>query len=347
MLFMVIVLLAKPVKLEVRLLLVVMAALISLFANNVEERYNAPVRLIIWCLLVLAVGPLLYNAKLIIFRKVLYEHLMVIFMLVGGLSFFWRFGLPRFGMGHFSGALSHSMLLAPVASLGGLFAFYRFIHANAKQKNVYLVLFLLNSICVVLASSRSAAAAYAVGFMVYLVFSRFSWRKTSIVGMCILIAYLAIGIDQDALLESESVSDTVFTRENENTRETLWNERIKEFQSSPLFGVGFATQDDKVVNEKNENEAGQLEPGSTYLMILSMMGITGGITVLFFILKPLLSRKFWRQVVNLEQYKLASLLFFLVHFLAEGYIFAAGSLLAFSFWTLIGAIYPYSGIRVR
>ena len=80
-------------------------------------------------------------------------------------------------------------------------------------------------------------------------------------------------------------------------------------------------------------------------MVLSMIGIFGTFAVMLFLSKPLLSRKFWKRITSSKRYMLASYAFFSVHFLAEGYLFASGSLMAFVFWTLVGATYPYAGIR--
>ena len=341
LLALVIFLLGVPGKLEPSMLFIVFASALSLLANDVPEKYNTTVRFTIFLLLVLSVGPLLYNANLVRFRKLLYEKLTWVFMWVGGVSFFCTMGLPSFEMGHFSGLLAHSMLLGPVASLGGLHAFSKFIYAKDRKKTVYLSLFNLNTACVVLASSRISALAYVFGFFVFLLFSRFPGRNTYFVVIGLLGLFLALGSGNQTPLESE----TVFTRDlAENTRETLWNDRIAEFNNSPLIGVGFAVQKDDIDEQSGDNEEGTIEPGSTYLMILSMTGVIGGLAFIIFLFKPLLNKQFWQQVIYAQPDKAAALGFFIVHFIAEGYVYSAGSLLAFTFWVLMGAIYPYKGL---
>ena len=146
-------------------------------------------------------------------------------------------------------------------------------------------------------------------------------------------------------LESDTITGTILSRGTVNTRETLWNDRIREFHSSPIFGVGFASQSNLLSETKSGELGGKIEPGSTYLMVLSMTGVIGMMALLFFFLKPLMSLNFWTRVYSIERYKLAAYIFFLVHFVAEGYIFSSGSLLACVFWLLVGATYPYQGIR--
>ena len=344
LLALVIFLLGVPGKFEPGMLFIVFASALSLMANDVPEKYNTSLRFTIFLLLVLSVGPLLYNANLVRFRKLLYEQLTLVFMWVGGVSFFCTMGLPSFGYGHFSGLLAHSMLLGPVASLGGLYAFSKFIYAKDRKRTVYLSLFGLNTICVLLASSRVAALAYVFGFFVFLLFSRFPARNTYFVMIGLLGLFLALGSGNQASFESET--ETVFSRDmEENTREALWNDRIAEFNSSPFVGVGFAVQDDAINEQASQDEEGRIEPGSTYLMVLSMTGAIGGLAFLVFLLKPFFNRQFLQQVIYGQPDKAAALGFFMVHFIAEGYIYSAGSLLAFTFWLLMGAIYPYKGLN--
>ena len=345
LLALVILLLGLPGKLEPSLLFVVFSAVLSLLANDVDEKYNTPVRFTIFLLLVLAIGPLFYNANLVRFRKLLYEKLTLVFMWIGGVSFFCTMGLPSFGVGHFSGLLAHSMLLGPVASLGGLYAFSKFITAEKRKRTVYLSLFGLNTLCVLLASSRVAVLAYVFGFFVFLVLSRFPGRNTYFVVIGLLGLFLAVGSGNQSLFELET--ETVFSRDMEqNTRELLWDDRIAEFNLSPMFGIGFEVQKDDINSQEGTgDESGVIEPGSTYLMILSMTGAIGGLAFSVFFLKPFFSRQFWQQVIFGQPEKAAALGFFMVHFIAEGYIYSAGSLLAFTFWLLMGAIYPYKGLN--
>jgi O-antigen ligase len=128
----------------------------------------------------------------------------------------------------------------------------------------------------------------------------------------------------------------------QNTRESLWKQRLKEFNDRPVFGVGFASEDNGLVDIRKKDKSGKIEPGSSYLMILSMTGFAGAISILFFLSKILFDKKFWKLTTKKEIYKLAVLGFFSIHFFSEGYLFASGSLMAFVFWTLIGSIYPYS-----
>ena len=341
----------KGMKVEWRMLLFVIFSGISLILCDADARYNAPARLMTWILLISAVGPLLYNSNLIRLRNSLFEAVVYIFMILGTVSFlYWLAGLPNLGRGHFTGIMAHSMLLAPIASLGGIYAFYRFFHASSwRSRYVFIALFIFNTIDVLLAASRSAFVGFVLGVLILIFFNKFKYRRI-IISITILFALgTAINMnDTDTYVASNSSNEMLNEMESrglENTREVLWNDRIREFKTNPFFGVGFASQDDKLLEGKVGGEKGNIEPGSTYLMILSMTGLFGTLAMILFLSKPLLSRKFWKRISSSDRYKLASFGFFSVHFLAEGYLFASGSLMAFVFWTLVGATYPYSGIN--
>jgi hypothetical protein len=340
----------RGVNVEWRMLLFIIFAGISLILSDADARYNAPVRFMTWILLISAVGPLLYNNILIRFRSKLFETTLYVFMLIGGVSFlYWVAGLPNLGRGHFTGIMSHSMLLAPMTSLGGIYAFYRFFHAlSLRARYIYFLFFIFNVLSVLLAASRSAFVGLVIGFLILLFFTKFKYKKF----LMIIIALFAFGMAANMTEADENISNNnssellseMEKRGMENTRESLWRDRIVEFKAHPVFGVGFASQDDKLLVGAKGSKEGQVEPGSTYLMILSMTGIAGTLAMLFFLSKLLLSRNFWRVMTRSEQYKLASFAFFSVHFLAEGYLFASGSLMAFVFWTLVGSTYHYLGI---
>lgn len=60
------------------------------------------------------------------------------------------------------------------------------------------------------------------------------------------------------------------------SRDDLWDARMTEFKGFPIFGVGFATvKPDYAKTNKVNLETGTIEPGSSWLFLLSSMGITG------------------------------------------------------------------------
>jgi hypothetical protein len=120
-------------------------------------------------------------------------------------------------------------------------------------------------------------------------------------------------------------------------RGILWERRLSEFISSPLYGIGFANDSSLSQNELYIEE-GKVEPGSSWLLVLSMLGILGLMpfvsifgSSLYFIFKSNLQPK-------LLPYLGSILIFFGIHMVGEGYVFAAGSGIIIYFWLILGVI---------
>ncbi len=348
----------KGFHINVLMLLVGTSAIISLVINDYDEKYSPVFRLYSWILMVATVGPLIYSHSLVKFRQELLEGFMKVFMWVGAISFpYWIVGLPNFGRGHFSGLMNQSMTLAPVAAFGALYAFYLFLKEKkgTKRKIVFFTLFIFSSMSIFIAASRAAFVAYMLAFFVYLIFNRFAFRKTIMMLVLLFTVTIASIMTDGGFSSGNSSSDSkdnVLDRGMENTREVLWTNRMIEFNSSPYFGVGFATQSDDIIifdkgHEDYEGSNGRIEPGSTYLMILSMTGLFGAFAMLLFMIRAFMSRDFWRRISLQESYKLALFVFFSVHFIAEGYIFSSGALFACFFWLLLGSTYPYAKLNYK
>jgi len=106
-----------------------------------------------------------------------------------------------------------------------------------------------------------------------------------------------------------------------------------------MYGVGFAALRYEK-SAKGPMEKGTIEPGSSYLAILSMTGLLGAISFLLLML-PMLSPSNLRKASQVSVYPIACLMFFAIHFVGEGYIFAAGSVQNVIFWLVCGVLYPY------
>jgi len=338
----------KGIHIEWRFFLFIIVAALSLVVNEVEAKYSAPFRLGLLILLVSTLGPLVVNPYLLRFRDGLLETFFKSFMLIGGISFiYWVVGLPNMGRGHFTGLMNQSMMLAPLASIGGLYAFHRFIEEpKGRKKMIFLTFFIFSAFDVILAASRTALIAFSLGFSIFLFFNKFKFRGVVLLGLIVGTIFLASGMDDEMNTPQEnSILGEMLSRGTKNTRETLWEDRINEFKSSPIFGVGFASQSNVLADKTGEKMGGRIEPGSTYLMVLSMTGLLGAFVLLFFFFRMAINRDFWYRVAIKERFKLATFIFFAVHFIAEGYIYSSGSLLAAIFWLLVGATYPYKGMN--
>lgn len=332
----------KGFKIEIKMLFVILIFLTSILINDIDPKFNSEIRFITWIVMISMIGPLFYSYHLNLFKEKLLDTFMYVFMLLGTISFiYWLAGFQSLGRGHFSGIFSHSMVLAPISSMGVLYAIHRFYKAETNfLKYFYLILFLSNFLALILSASRSALAAVLIALFIFLIFAKLKYKKY------FLFFGILMGIIANSFislnLEKSNITQSIATRGFDNTREILWHDRLLEFKNNPYFGVGFAAQDDKIKGKigKRGSEEGVVEPGSTYLMILSMTGLLGTIAIIIFFSRYIKNLKFWKNNLLEINYKILLLTFFIIHFIAEGYIFSSGSIFAFIFWLLIANTYP-------
>ena len=131
--------------------------------------------------------------------------------------------------------------------------------------------------------------------------------------------------------------------DTKNSRTDLWNDRIAEFKHSPWIGVGFGSVNQQISTHEKIKRGGTIEPGSSWLFVLSSIGVFGFFlfSLLFFIpiYKLICRRKIIKDSVFLSSNSI--LICFFVHMFFEGYILSSGSMLFLYLWTTIGVSQPY------
>jgi hypothetical protein len=329
-------------------LLLIVGTATSLVVNDVDAKYGTGIRWILWFMLLGSVGPIFSSKTLLTIRHKALQYFLNGFVIITVLSFLYSIlGLPNIGRGNFAGLMNQSMVLGPVAAISGIYSFYKYLINNRlKTKYYYLAISAISGLVVILAASRLAFAGFIAG-MIFLFAKPFKNR--------IIYAFLIISmgivvyarIDEGVEKTKQSIDKGLVEKGTNNSRESLWNDRIIEFRSSPIFGVGFSAQNDRITESDigGGKMGGRVEPGSGYLMILSMTGIFGLLLFLWYFYFLFNSKRFWNEIFKQETYKLSIFAFFAVHFIGEGYVYSAGSMLGSLFWLMVGVTFPYANVK--
>lgn len=249
-------------------------------------------------------------------------------------------GLPSMvGRGGYTGFFGHSMILGPMAAIAMLVNIHRAYSITKKKLRWgYLALSALSLVTCVAAGSRSALLAGIAGGLFYY-YKINQGKMTRFIKVIMVIT--AIGIFSFPLWESytERLMDKMAYAEQKGdvlvTRAKMWQTRLKEFNSSPVYGVGFAAVDTSI-NKKLDETEGRIEPGSSWLAVLSMVGLFGFVPFILIIAGYL---KFvFKDKTNPTNSAFVGglLILFIVHMMAEGYVLSAGSGLFFYFWLVLG-----------
>lgn len=335
-------------------ILLILGALASLTFNDVPPVFNAWQRLAFFVLMSLPISPMLSNNKFCMNRMKALNFVLWMSAGIGIASFFcYLMGINYMvnfftgensvnNAGWFGGITVHSMLMGPVSALGATFMTWYATGATFRTKRnkyiAYGVVFACLAAAMLSASRGSTAAAIIGSAVVYILRNGKSGsRMTSS-----LIGLLFIGMVAQPLLSP--FTDMVMQKQSENiasgstfsSREIKWENRIDEFVSNPLVGSGFCTVG---INTDDYSQGGIVETGSSWLAVLSMMGIVGVISIFLIVFKPIFT--IYRRMNRTDVLFFGIFCVFLLHMATEGYIFAGGNFMFFYFWLFVGSVHAY------
>lgn len=244
--------------------------------------------------------------------------------------------------GHFGGIFNHSMKLGPMASLASIFLTYK---AFVTKKKWFWALSSICACAVLFSASRGSFVALIGGtFSLMYKYSETKRHLMKIVLTTVVLLAITYPIWNSAMagLEQKQAAN-VSMGGTLTSRTEKWLNRISEFESSPLWGVGFSSIDPDT-HEYWNKEKGVIEPGTSWLSILSMLGIVG------FTLFMVIFKKAYTLVFNSTDscciLLYSFLIFYSIHMITEGYIFAAGNPVCVFFRLLLACCYDKKYIGV-
>lgn len=343
----------KPVKVNFLVFLFIIVSAISLLVNDVPSIFNANKRLLIFVIISTFLGPLLNSYPIFVFRNkiiCIVNRILILFTGISFITYIFGISFPWSGTGANSGLFNHSLMLGPLAAVSLIILAYirldfKQLNFDVKYKKFVNLFILLISLALIVSSSRSSIIGVTIGLL-FFIFKTNQKNIGKIFSIIFKIIFI-ISITSPLWLSFTSgiIKKMEYTEERGSliaSRSEHWDARIYEFESSPLFGIGFATAD---INSPlaigiNE-ETGGLEPGSSWIAILSMTGVFGFVPIVLLFIH--LFTFLWKDKNHLSKSGvLGSLLvFFSLHMGAEGYFLAAGGFLFFYIWLLLGVIYGY------
>ena len=328
------------------------ACISSIIVNDIPSFFNPWGRLASFILVTSLIAPFFGSQSLYRLRMEVFELIQYFLQPIVILSFLtYLAGMSFTVRARFSGITVHSMILAPICADVILFSVYKLMRhkishksrINIKWRIYYIGLIVISFLTLLLCASRTALIGIIIATLVLLYFA--NGRKIlKTISMVIAVA-LVWGMSESYLISYTAGLE--YKNESSmrggsmmSTRESHWHQRINEFLSSPVFGVGFGNIDIEVDEGSNFNEdKGQIETGSSWLSILSMTGILGLICFLALFIRSIKQlTDIYRRNPRICLLLTGLLTFWCIHMMAEGYILAAGGFLFFNVWLLLGVI---------
>lgn len=316
--------------------------------------FNSWMRYGLFVILYLVVSPLVINIKAKDFRVRAFKGSILCCIIIGTISFICYFlginlmrniytgGYLEYQQntaGTFSGITNHSMLLGPISGVGVIASTY-----YALRHNKYF--WILAGMCggaLLFAASRSSLIATLGGELIFFYFSTEkvgkNLKRVILVGIVLIATNPLWDGAMDGIMAKNHGS--IYSGINTSSRTPKWDIRFEEWEESPIYGIGFCA-----VSEKDSiGWGGIIEPGSSWLAVLSMTGTVG--FVLFCLM-------YFRGMQNSMMYRtpesglLSGVLVLLgLHMIAEGHIFSGGSYLCFLVWLSIGCSTDYEPLEIE
>lgn len=340
----------KGIVANLRIIIFLAVCALSLVVNNTPAYFNAWARLGVYVLVLFVVSPMVSNSSVNKKRRKILTYFMDVCIILSILSFFCYFlGINLFvrkgnvleiGVGTFSGLMNHSMKLGPIAGLSSVVLLsYCLFEENKRKRNIYIgAIFCCLGSCM-LSSSRIAVGAAVVSCM-FVLFQRYRANLTKFTTVLLLIVAIGgltfpIWGGLTGMLMEKQQRNIELGESMMYSRRNKIKARILEFKSSPIIGIGFATVNPEL--DKVDFTDGQIEPGSSWLAILSMTGLLG--LASFLLICAFAFKKIKSQNNTIFSCALSGMfVYYLIHFAAEGYIMAPRSILNMLFWLILGAI---------
>lgn len=334
-------------KIELTAVLLLLYLPINVLITRPAPIFNSWMRLILFSMVFVFASPLLNSLSFGMYRKKILMGILFICVLLSLGSFVCYFlGVNYMGnqfdgsaildyrgsAGGFGGLMIQSISLGMVSGLGMLYLLYRALLRPKKERKWYYVVIAVLALTILIAASRSALLSAAAGMLIILYQSnKKNGKFIQILMGILLVGMLTLPLWEDFTtgLKKKIVSDTELGVYG--TRTQKWTARITEFSSNPIFGIGFASVD------RHHDEVGirgVVEPGSSWLCILSMTGIIGFILFVLILIKP-----FQFLISHPTPYNvllLGLMVFICMHMISEGYIFAGGSSGSVLAWLIFG-----------
>lgn len=330
----------------------IFACIFSIFVGKPLAVFRSWERLVLFILVISVISPLFYSDSFSKLRKYLFVNLIWVCVIISVISFFcFFFGINYMKNGdYFGGITSHSMILAPISSISFISCLVVLYRATqVKIRYLFGLLSIISLLCVLMSASRSALAGSLCSALLVILFENRTSLKKFLLTIFLLFFFAFVSFP----LWSPYASD-LLKKQDANvemggsgfySREEKWQARQYEFNQSPIFGIGFSAIDINTGDYYNP-EDGQIEPGTSWGGVLSMIGIMGFIPILcifvvnFFFLIKRSSSNYLALIIA------ALLVFYSIHLVAEGYIFGSGGFLFFTLWLTLGIASDYRKINI-
>lgn len=318
--------------------------LISILLNDIPPYYRIYSRYLIFILLLLSFSNLVNSRKIALMRLHTF-HLFSIFSVIlvtinyicFSLGFVKDEALTLYKeRGLYTGSTANNEmgLLGAIAIMFIITYSIKFFRQISTLSKIILL------ICIISAISMMAMASSRMGLLCTIISILFVIHKlnnnikklfTSLFLVVIggLLVSTFMGDKFKLMLEKNGnqIEDI-----NLNSREDMWQSRIKEYKESPIYGVGFGYMKYGWGNLGAENTGGRIESGSGWMSVISQTGTLGAICMFFIVIPNLIYLVRKKSNSYCSAWYSGMCIMFILQPITEAYITTVGAVLCCLFW---------------
>ena len=324
----------------------------TLFIHSDSELLVRLSRYVAFVIGILLFSPLLMSKQLTLARKYIFVTIFRTLLMMVLISFFiwiyctimgYEISDSHFYYYGFKGIFDSGMVLSPAAGVVAIISLHKSLTTTSSPRILWLTTTLISATTCVAAGSRIAVLGMITAFIVEFVLMRneikdiFSDFKYKIASIIVLLGLVAISpaafkVINHKISIGQAHNSIIYSRQK------LWTTRIDEIRTSPLIGIGYANESTALSSENATHKSTNIEPGSSWLSLVSYGGIIGlGIF-------GWLSYKMFSKISANRHKKyviptIALLTFFFVDGIAEGWLMFSGALLFPIFWQTCSAAF--------
>lgn len=248
-------------------------------------------------------------------------------------------------VGEFSGLASYAMWTSCAGAMSTLFFVSMAFRKSLQNKILKIICYAMILVSLYITMISASRSAFFLSLACSLLIIKMQSRKVTtlmrnliIIG-CTALCFAPVLIDNaDAMLNKKNGLE--ITVEN-TSRDALWSQRMEEFKSSPIWGVGFAAH-----GVGDNKQVGRNESGGSFISVLAQAGIIGFIIViLIWIAAIMMPKKIGNNPNMILIY--AGFVFMSIHSIIEGYMFQAGWYMCLVIWLSVGVMIEHKTLSKR
>ncbi len=328
-------------------ILLLVVCVVSILFNEIPAFFSPWLRFLLFILVGFLIGPFIFSRELNYFRKTLFISLrwllwgVTIFSALGHLL---GFSTQMAFFGYYNGITTHCNIMGLCAAETIIYISYYFLcnyhHFDYIRKCICSVSIGCALLMLLGSASRAAFLSTLGGLSVLFCFF---WKKEQKLLIKILYASLFLLIISYSYWQSTAkilINKNQGIQLNLDTRLDYWIDSWEAFKKSPIIGEGFGgIAIERIEGMSVDTISGHLETGNSWLTLLDMIGLLGAIPFCLLLFRMICAQVvIFKRAPNIVSLLSSILVVSILHMCSEGYIFGAGGIGFFLFWSTLGAI---------